>query len=195
MNECAQSLYNVQSDKEPQSYSAHDIDFMLKEAERAIKIGNPFEMCGAIIATNIIFENIVKLWEGQTLKMCKEMEKLRRELTELGIMWTDDSTIIDENKINHLMKLGIDKNYVDMTMYRTKFQTYNKDLRKSYDWSVIFGCGRYGEKEELLECMSGYYDTEDYIKGHQTADEIIKAVKESIGFEEVQNEHNNESKT
>ena len=108
------------------------------------------------------------------MKMCEEMIKLRKELDMLGIKWRDESEI---------MKV----NYKDLTMYRTKFDTYNRDTQKSYEWSVIFGYGSYGQEEKLLECMSDYYDTDDGIIGSQTADEIIKAVKESIGLERCEN--------
>ena len=111
------------------------------------------------------------------MKMCEEMIKLRKELDMLGIKWRDESEI---------MKV----NYKDLTMYRTKFDTYNRDTQKSYDWSVIFGYGSYGQERKLLECMSSYYDTDDGVIGYQTADEIIKAVKESIGIEK---DKNNES--
>jgi hypothetical protein len=42
--------------------------------------------------------------------------------------------------------------------------------------------------------MSSYYDTDDGVIGYQTADEIIKAVKESIGIEEDKNNETGERK-
>jgi hypothetical protein len=106
--------------------------------------------------------------------MCEEMMKLRKELDMLGIKWRDESQIMELKD-------------ADFTMYRTKFDTYNRDTQKGYDWSVIFGYGSYGQEEKKLECMSSYYDTDDGVIGYQTADEIIKAVKESIGIKEDKN--------
>lgn len=117
------------------------------------------------------------------MTMCDEMIKLRKELDVLGIKWRDVSTINERIK----KTTGI-----DVTMYRTHFETYNRYTQTSYGWSVIFGKGSYGEEKKLLECMSDYYNADDGIIGSQTADEIIKAVKESIGLErcysEVQND-------
>ena len=183
MSECTER-YSTERRHNAHNSVSQEIEYILKSVEYTSKSGDTFQQVGTVIAAKIALENIMKDWEGQDMKMCEEMIKLRKELDVLGIKWRDVSTI-DER-----IKKTTD---IDVTMYRTHFDTYNRDTRKSYEWSVIFGTGSYGEEEKLLECMSSYYDTDDGVIGYQTADEIIKAVKESIGIEEDKNNNNDEN--
>lgn len=168
MSECTER-YSTERRHNAHNSVVQKIEYILKSVKYTSKFGDTFQQVGTVIAAKIALENIIKDWEGQEMKMCEEMIKLRKELDVLGIKWKDESQI---------MKV----NYKDLTMYRTKFDTYNRDTQKSYEWSVIFGYGSYGQEKKKLECMSSYYDTDDGVIGYQTADEIIKAVKESIGL-------------
>lgn len=170
MSECTE-CYSTERRHNAHNSVAQEIEYILKSVEYTSKFGDTFQQVGTVIAAKkIALENIMKDWEGQEMKMCDEMIKLRKELDMLGVKWRDESEIREFKG-------------ADFTMYRTKFDTYNRDTQKSYDWSVIFGYGSYGQERKLLECMSSYYDTEDGVIGYQTADEIIKVVKESIGLE------------
>lgn len=173
MSECTERYLTERRHNAHNSVS-QEIEYILKSVEYTSKFGDTFQQVGTVIAAKIALEDIMKDWEGQEMKMCEEMIKLRKKLDTLGIKWRDESQIMEFKD-------------ADFTMYRTKFDTYNRDTRKNYEWSVIFGYGSYGQKRKLLECMSDYYDTDDGIIGSQTADEIIKAVKESIGIEEDKN--------
>lgn len=174
MSDCTERRHNAHNSV------VQKIEYILKSLEYTSKFGDTFQQVVTVIAAEIALENILKTWERQKMKMCEEMIKLRKELDMLGIKWRDESQIMEFKD-------------ADFTMYRTKFGTYNRDTRKNYEWSVIFGRGSYGEEEKLLECMSDYYDTDDGIIGSQTADEIIKAVKESIGIEKDKNNNNDEN--
>lgn len=173
MSECTER-YSTERRHNAHNSVSQEIEYILKSVEYTNKFGDTFQQVGTVIAAKIALENIMKDWEGQEMKMCDEMIKLRKELDMLGIKWRDESQIMEVN-------------YTDFTMYRTKFDTYNRDTQKTYEWSVIFGYGSYGQKRKLLECMSDYYDTDDGVIGSQTADKIIKAVKESIGLERCEN--------
>ena len=179
MSECTEH-YSTERRHHAHISIAQEIEYILKSVEHTNKFGDTFQQVGTVIAAKIALENIIKTWEEQGMKMCEEMIKLRKGLDMLGIKWRDESQIMEVND-------------ADFTMYRTKFDTYNRDTQKSYEWSVIFGYGSYGQEEKKLECMSGYYDTDDGVIGCQTADEIIKAVKESIGIEEDKNNNNDEN--
>lgn len=176
MSECTER-YSTERRHNAHISFAQEIEQILKSVEYTSKFGDTFQQVCTVITAKIALENIMKDWEEREMKMCEEMIKLRKELDMLGIKWRDESQIMELKD-------------ADFTIYRTKFDTYNRDTQKSYEWSVIFGYGSYGQERKLLECMSSYYDTDDGVIGYQTADEIIKAVKESIGIEE---DKNNES--
>lgn len=88
---------------------------------------------------------------------CDEMIKLRHGLDERGIEWRDES----ETKI--------------VQIYRTKFDA------AGYCFSVIWGCGTYGQYEGLLECMSFAVNESGEPKGSMTAEEILSIVDRARG--------------
>lgn len=112
------------------------------------------------------------------MRLCKEMIKLRHLLTNMGIDWCDESTIIPEEYINLMetqTKLG--REVLDSTIFRTHFEV------NGTHYSVINGYGTYGgfiphqnKNYGLLECMVG--DNEP--KGWLSADDVIDLIKEIV---------------
>lgn len=108
------------------------------------------------------------------MKMCEEMIKLRKLLTEHNIEWHDVSVIANEKVIDMLVNnFGQERQYCDTTIYRTHFDANGSQ------YSVISGFGTYGgfdpvENKDygLLECMIDDNDP----KGWLTADDIIKLI-------------------
>lgn len=104
--------------------------------------------------------------------MCDEMIKLRNKLTNMGIDWVDRSTVLTDEHLEHLSKIGIDSQYADTSMYRTAF-TYN-----GINFSVINGYGSYGGydpetgvNEGMLEMLNS---KDNDVTGWLTAEDIIK---------------------
>lgn len=112
---------------------------------------------------------------GDKMRLCKEMIKLRHLLTNMGIDWCDESTIIPEEYINLMetqTKLG--REFLDSTIFRTHFEV------DGTHYSVINGYGTYGgfiphqnKNYGLLECMVG--DNEPI--GWLSADDVIDIIK------------------
>ena len=112
------------------------------------------------------------------MEMCKEMIKLRKLLTERKIDWQDASLIYPEEKIEMLYqtvgtKLDQERQYFDLTIYRTHF-----DVNGTH-YSVINGFSTHGGFEPyenknygLLECM---VDENNPI-GWLSADDIINMI-------------------
>lgn len=110
-------------------------------------------------------------------QMCEEMKKLRKMLDEKGIKWEDCSGITPDELIEKSVATGIDKNFADVTIYRTHFES------DGYKYSVIYGYGTYGgydplsgDDRGLLECMTDKaYDGEPL--GWLTAEQIMNIAK------------------
>lgn len=112
------------------------------------------------------------------MKICKEMIKLRKLLTARGISWQDASVIYPEEKIEMLFKsigqkLGQERQFFDLTIYRTHF-----DINGTH-YSAINGFGTYGGFEPyenknhgLLELM---IDDNDPV-GWLSANDIINMI-------------------
>lgn len=110
------------------------------------------------------------------MKMCDEMIKLRKKLDEIGIAWQDNSYSTPENVVEELVRLGHERQYCDVTIYRTHFII--NDVR----YSVINGYGTYGgydpfldKNDGLLEVMTETLNGGDPI-GYMTADDLIKTI-------------------
>ena len=104
------------------------------------------------------------------LAICQEMIKLRELLTKYNIEWFDNSTIVSDQTIDKLVKLGHEKEYCDTTIYRTFFKYNDSEI------SVINGFGTYGgydpctgSNNGLLEIWDGKHD----IEGWLTAEQIV----------------------
>lgn len=108
------------------------------------------------------------------MKMCEEMIKLRKLLSEKEIEWHDESIIYPEERIEELCAdTGLERQYLDVTIYRTHFSVGDTH------WSAINGYGTYGGFEPLdnrnkglLELMN--LDSNDDIKGWLTAEDVIR---------------------
>lgn len=110
------------------------------------------------------------------MKMCDEMIKLRKKLDEIGVAWQDDSYSTPENVVEELVRLGHERRYCDVTIYRTHFII--NDVR----YSVINGYGTYGgydpflcKNDGLLEMMTETLNGGDPV-GYMTADDVIKTI-------------------
>ena len=112
------------------------------------------------------------------MKMCKEMQKLRDKLDEIGIVWEDASSSTPEKIIEDMVRDGFLRRYCDVAIFRTHF-TIN-DVK----YSVIYGYGTYGGYEPVFDKDYGVLEVwAETINngdpcGHMTADDVIKAIFE-----------------
>lgn len=108
------------------------------------------------------------------MQMCEEMSKLREWLDTKDIKWNDASTICDCATIEKMRILGIDKQYADITIYRTHFSY------KGHEVSVINGYGTYGGYELFTDknygCLKMRIDGNEPL-GWLSAENVIKKLE------------------
>lgn len=110
------------------------------------------------------------------MEMCEEMYKLRSMLDARAIEWHDKSSIMSPQLIAENISAGIEKNYADVSIFRTHFEVHGEL------WSVINGFSTYGGYEPttsknmgLLELMSDMVNDGEPL-GNLTADEVCKII-------------------
>lgn len=96
-------------------------------------------------------------------EICLEMLKLREQLDEMKIDWTDESDPLTE-------RTALD----DCRIFRTHFW-YNADKYSVvYRFGTYGGWGRFQDDPKLLELMINSEEP----TGWHTADDVIKIIKE-----------------
>ena len=101
------------------------------------------------------------------------MIKLRELLTEHDIEWFDKSTIVSDQTVDKLVKLGHEKRYCDTTIYRTFFKFNGLELSVINGYSTYGGYDPFkGYNEGLLELWDGKNDIEGWLTAEQIIDMI-----------------------